>query len=213
MLKKIASIYTMLIASVLFTLILLLIRIMLTNHLTYIFYAWNLFLAITPLWISSKLSAQQTFNIKSYLLLSMWLLVFPNAPYIITDLFHFTQREPIPFWYDLLIVTTAAWNGLILGLVSILQVEQFLANHLSQQKLKIAMTVSFILCGFGVYLGRYLRFNSWDIIYNIDDLLYQITHRFIHPFQHTTTWGFTILFAIMIALFYYTIKALAQFVK
>lgn len=212
MLKKISSIYTMLIASILFTLILLLIRIMLTDQLTYIFYAWNLFLAIIPLWFSSKLVAQKTITIKSIILILCWLLFFPNAPYIITDLFHFTQREHIPLWFDLLIVITAAWNGLMLGLVSILQVEQYLANYLQPTALKFAMATSFILCGFGVYLGRYLRFNSWDIINNIDDLVYQIVHRIIHPLQHTTTWSFTILFAVMMAVFYYTIKAISKIV-
>lgn len=208
-----SSIYTLLISSVLFTLILLLVRIILSYQLTYIFYAWNLFLAIIPLCASSKLSKHTAISYKSILLLGCWLLFFPNAPYIVTDLFHFAKREPIPLWYDLLIATTATWNGLLLGFISLLQVESFLKQFLNAKKLNIAMLASFILCGFGVYLGRYLRFNSWDIINNFDDLIYQIAHRFVYPYKHAITWGFTFLFATMLALFYYTIKAIAQLIN
>ncbi len=209
--NKLSSINQMLFLSITFTMLLLLIRIAITHQLTYIFYSWNIFLAIIPLWFSKKIARQKILKHKSYLLLVGWLLFFPNAPYIITDLFHYTERPPIPFWYDLLIVTSAAWNGLMLGLISLMQVEQFLLLHLKPLLVKVFVILSFILCGYGIYIGRFLRFNSWDIVTDLDGLFFASFDRIFHPFHHLTTWAFSILFAMMLALFYYSIKATSRF--
>lgn len=199
--------------SVCFTLTLVFIRAFITSQFIYVFYLWNLLLAIVPVAISNKLLRQKSFGIKSYLLIFMWLIFFPNAPYIVTDLFHFVKRDSIPLWFDLLIVTTAAWNGLILGFVSLNNVEQFLSKHITFKKVRLLIAFSFLLCGFGVYLGRFLRFNSWDVFNNFDDLIVEISSRFIHPFQHTSTWSFSFLFAVMIGLFYLSIKQVSMRIK
>lgn len=191
-----------------FTILLIIIRAFISSQFIYFFYVWNLCLAIIPLIISNKLLQQKTMKAKACLLLFVWLLFFPNAPYIVTDLFHFTQREGIPFWYDLVIVTTAAWNGLMLGFISLSHVEKFLSRNFKEIIVKIILFASLILCGFGVYLGRFLRFNSWDIFNNVGELSEEIFSRLIHPFNHTTTWGFSILFATMMGLFYYGLKSI-----
>lgn len=198
----------MYILSVVFTLFLILLRVVITQTLIYSFFIWNIVLAAVPYYISSKLKYQKRLTSKAFTLLFLWLLFYPNAPYIITDLFHYTQRSPVPYWYDLLICVSAVWNGLILGLTSLLQVEQFLNLHLKPLSVKVFTLFSFILCGYGIYLGRYLRFNSWDIISNPYNLVMSCLERVIHPFQHIATWSFTFLFALMMALFYYTVKSL-----
>ncbi len=198
----------MLILSIAFAMLLLSIRIILTHKLTYIFFAWNTFLAVMPLLFSNMLVKQSGINFKSICILLSWLIFYPNAPYIITDLFHYVERPPIPYWFDLLICISAVWNGLILGLISLIQVEHFLMLHLRPLVVKIIVLSSFVLCSYGIYIGRFLRFNSWDIITDIDGLFDASIQRIMHPFQHTTTWGFTILFAVMMALFYYTIKSI-----
>jgi uncharacterized membrane protein len=185
----------------------------LTQRLTYIFFAWNIFLAIMPLVLSNLLLKQKRIGIKSIAIFFAWLFFYPNAPYIITDFFHYVERPPVPYWFDLLICFTAVWNGLILGLISLLQVEQFLTKHLKKVYVKTIILTSFILCGYGIYIGRFLRFNSWDIITDIDGLFYASFARIIHPYKHPSTWEFTILFATMMAVFYYTIKALPSLFK
>lgn len=200
----------MLFLSVAFTMLLLTTRIVLTHSLTYIFFVWNLFLAIIPLVLSNYLFKQQKLGIKSIVIIFGWLFFYPNAPYIITDFFHYVERPPVPYWFDLLICISAVWNGLIIGLISLTQVEQFLLLHLKPIIVKTIVMASFFLCGYGIYIGRFLRFNSWDIIADIDGLFDASLERVIHPFHHTTTWGFTILFAAMMAVFYYTIKSIAQ---
>lgn len=211
--SKTSAFYFTMALSVCFTLTLVFIRAFITAQFIYVFYVWNLFLAIIPVFISNKLLQQKRLSVKSYSLIFLWLIFFPNAPYIVTDLFHFMKRDNIPLWFDLLIVTTAAWNGLILGFVSLNNVEQFLSKHITLKKVKLLMALSFLLCGFGVYLGRFLRFNSWDVFNNFDDLIVEISSRFIHPFQHTSTWSFSFLFAVMIGLFYLSIKQVSMRIK
>lgn len=210
--KKLSTIEKMLIASIAFTLLLLAVRIVVAQQLMYVFYIWNLFLATVPLLLSRRLLRQQALTIKSFFLLAGWLLFFPNAPYIITDIFHYESRPPLPMWFDLLLVINAAWCGIMLGLVSLLQVEQFLAKHLKSFWVNCCIAGSLLLCGYGIYIGRFLRFNSWDIITNPGALVSTSLHRVFNPFDYKSTWGFTLLFGISLCLFYYTIKAFNKYI-
>lgn len=198
----------MLILSISFTLVLVFVRIVYTNDLSYIFYAWNLFLATIPLLCSSKIQKQKTIGIKTVALLVLWLLFLPNAPYVITDIFHYELREPIPMWYDLLIVTTAAWNGLLLGIVSLMQVEKFLLNFWHKKWVQSFVFISLMLCGYGVYIGRYSRYNSWDIITKPQHILLDSLHQIRHPFQNFQVWAFTGLFGFMLTIVYFTLQQL-----
>src|ERR1700761_5655717 len=94
----------MLALSITFTFLLLGVRIIYTHELTYIFYTWNLFLAVIPVWFARRLHSQNKMGIKSLCIMGCWLVFFPNAPYVITDIFHFHQRPGVPQWYDLLLV-------------------------------------------------------------------------------------------------------------
>ena len=202
----ISGITKMLILSISFTLVLVLVRIIYTNNLSYLFYVWNLFLAIIPLVCSCKLQQQKSINFKAVVLLAIWLLFLPNAPYIITDIFHYELREPIPMWYDLLIVTTAAWNGLLLGIVSLMQVEKFMLNYCKKVWVHGFVLVSLMLCGYGVYIGRYSRFNSWDIVTKPHLILIDSAHQIRHPFQNIQVWAFTVLFGVMLSIVYFTLQ-------
>jgi uncharacterized membrane protein len=204
----ISGITKMLMLSISFTLVLVLVRILYTNNLSYIFYAWNLFLAVIPLVCSNQLQQQQSINFKAVLLLAIWLLFLPNAPYIITDIFHYELREPIPMWYDLLIVTTAAWNGLLLGIVSLMQVEKFLHIYCKKVWVQGFVLVSLMLCGYGVYIGRYSRFNSWDIVTKPHRILLDSAYQIRHPFQNLHVWAFTVLFGVMLSIVYFTLQQL-----
>ena len=100
--------------SLCFTLSLLTIRVLCTGSTIYSFYPWNLLLALVPLYISGLLLKQETINYKSIFLFSAWLLFLPNAPYLVTDIFHFEERRPVPSWFDLLLVVSGAWNGILI---------------------------------------------------------------------------------------------------
>ena len=197
--------YKKIIIPLTFSLLLLLVRVILTGQLTYAFLAWNLFLAWIPFVISQKLSVANNWW-KILLLFSAWLLFLPNAPYIITDFLHLRQRPPIPYWYDILLLFSAALNGLLLGLASLLVVEKFLIQRYGNRISALLMFCSFFLSSFGVYIGRYLRWNSWDIITNPNDIAADILERVLNPFDHFGTWSVTFLFGSFFYIIYYSVK-------
>jgi uncharacterized membrane protein len=209
MLKNISSLEKMLLVSISFTMLLLLIRFSYTKELAYSFYVWNTFLAVLPLVFSHFLVRQRNFNFKAILLLTCWLAFFPNAPYMITDLFHYREKPPVPKWFDLLLVTSAAWNGLLLGIVSLMQIEAFLSGFLKERLVKIFVIISFALCGYGVYIGRYLRFNSWDAVAAPQKLIYTFSLHIFQPQEHVMIWAFTFLFGAMFGIVYFTLKQLS----
>ena len=188
-----------------FTILLLGMRIIMTGELIYIFLAWNLFLAWIPFAISQKLIDTKN-GWKLIFLTCFWLLFLPNAPYIITDFLHLKERSPVPYWYDILLLFSAALNGLLLGFASLLSMEKFLANRYGNRISGIFILCSFFLCAFGVYMGRYLRWNSWDILVNPGDIAADILDRFLNPFAHFKTWSVTILFGSFLYVMYYSVK-------
>ena len=188
-----------------FTLFLLAVRIIVAGELVYVFLAWNLFLAWLPFAISQKLIRVNN-RWKIFFLTATWLLFLPNAPYIITDLLHLKHRPPVPYWFDVLLLFSAALNGLLLGLLSLLMVEKFLTDRYGNRISGLIILCSFFLCAFGIYMGRYLRWNSWDIITNPGEIAGDILVRVFNPFDHISTWSVTVLFGSFFYVLYYSIK-------
>ena len=213
MIKKLSELEKMILLSTAFTLVLVSVRYIITHEEVYLFYPWNLLLATVPLFFSRQLKKYKKFGIRSGIILACWLLFFPNAPYLVTDLFHFQQRPPVPYWADLLIVTSGAWNGLALCFVSLMQAERFLSHHIKIKWRMPATVALLVLCSYGIYLGRFLRFNSWDIFTNPGRIIHVTISHFIQPWQHRQFWEFTILFAALLSLMYFTIKKLPGMVK
>jgi uncharacterized membrane protein len=211
--KKWSRVEAMMFLSLSFTVLLIGVRFIYLGKMQFHFFVWNLFLAVIPVLFSRTLHKNDKINFRVIVKLALWLLFLPNAPYIVTDLVHFTERPPVPRWYDLVMITSAAWNGLVLGIISLLQVEQFLLKHLSQLKVNVIIIATLFLSSFGVYLGRFLRFNSWDIITDPLDLTRFIAKQFLYPHHYTKTWVFTVLFGVLLSIVYYTIKNLPGMVK
>jgi len=205
---RITTTEKLLLLSVSFTLVLVICRIYYAQNLNYVFYAWNLFLAAIPLLLSRKLDTANQLTYRKMALLAVWLLFLPNASYLVTDILHFKERYPVPKWFDMLLVSSAAWNGLLLGFVSMLQVEAFLLRCISRKKVNFIMITCTALCGYGVYIGRFLRFNSWDVMTNPFDLLEEIGSHFFFPFDHLRVWAFSFSFAMMLLIAYRVIKTL-----
>lgn len=197
----------LLICMTLFCFSLSIFRCYVTETKVFLFLDWNLFLAWIPFVISSFL---YLFNRKNSILLLLticvWILFFPNSPYILTDLFHLKGNGEIPIWYDLLIILSYAWAALFCGFLSLLDIERLLNEYFCKTLVDILIVLFLFLSSFGVYLGRFLRWNSWDIFQHPSGLLNDIIVRIIYPREYTSTWGVTILMGIMLNFMYFMIK-------
>ena len=176
---------------------------------TFLFLGWNLFLAWVPYWLAAVLPSAKR-AVQKYGLLLLWLLFFPNAPYIITDLIHLRPHPPIPLWYDAALFFSAAWTGLLLGYCSLLRVESVLSRWWGQRYAHAFSYLALLLCGFGVYLGRFLRWNSWDALVHPLTFLKSTSHSLAHPPTLFLSLGVTTLFATLLGLGYFTLYTLAK---
>lgn len=206
--------YCLLVLSCLFCFTVSLYRVFLTeSSLFFLFLNKNLFLAFIPFAISSYLVLFPKTQQNKYLflpLILMWLVFFPNAPYIVTDLIHVKPRTDSALWLDLGIVFSFAWTGLIFGIISLMDIEKIFFERIGKVKTSIGITFFLFLTGFAIYLGRYLRWNSWDIIHQPFYLFADVLNRFVFPFDYPRTWGMTILYGSLLNLIYWTIKGLRK---
>lgn len=186
-----------------------LVRMQYTGTEAYFFLNWNLFLAFVPWAITQYQESKNTTYISWFrliVILSAWLLFFPNAPYILTDLFHLRYQSSVPLWYDLIMIVAYAWTGLLYGFISLMKVEKLLKEKLASWQVQVLIPVLLLLTGFGIYLGRFLRWNSWDILSAPGKLFYDIAHRIIYPLQHPSTWGMTLLMGTLLIIMYQSLK-------
>ena len=188
------------------------LRVLYSGSEIYLFLVWNLFLAWIPFlcaltlwWLDLPRSRIAVLAIP---LLAGWLLFFPNALYIISDLIHLTQRGRVPVWYDALVLFSFAWNGLMLGLASLWIVQSVIDHWFGRVASWLWVGASISLTGFGVYLGRFLRWNSWDILTEPGALFSDIAERVLNPAQHPQAIVFTVVFSSFLSMAYLTISAM-----
>jgi len=175
------------------------------------FLIWNLFLAWIPYWISLSIEKITRLTGSRVIVGSMlicWLLFFPNAPYIVTDLLHLKSRSPIPKWYDMMVLVSFAWTGLMLGFLSLYEIQLFLKKRLHAKLVWVLTISAIILCAFGIYLGRFLRWNSWDAIINPTSLFQDIAVSFSNPMAYSNSFNITLVFSAFLFLAYLTLIAL-----
>jgi uncharacterized membrane protein len=149
-------------------------RAVYTRSFVHVGIAWNLFLAWIPFLLALVLYSRArpgTSGPRIVALGGLWLLFFPNAPYTVTDLEHVGSASGIPVLYDVLLLSAAAWAGLLLGLTSL-----FLVHVVARRFLGVANAWALVVgvlaaSSFGIYLGRVQRWNSWDVIVRPDALL------------------------------------------
>lgn len=196
-----------------FSCLLLLARMIVTGTGTYLFLPWNLFLAYVPYlitnWITRDISVIEN-KIKLVLAILVWLLFIPNSFYIITDLFHLVHIDTAPRWFDLLMLFSFAWNGILFGVISMNKVEFIINLHTRKAYSFVFIVLVMWLCAFGIYIGRFLRFNSWDVITDPFSLAIEIMNMLFHPFQNAYAWGMTILYSIFMSFLYISIRKLGE---
>jgi len=173
-------------AATLISLVLFRLRTLLSGSIDYAFLVWNLFLAWIPLGLAYAISTYTgrrrsplMFSLPAIMLL--WLIFFPNAPYLLTDFQHLgIPRSGVPLWFDTLLLIWFAWTGLLIGLVSLFLMHGFVRREFGRLVGWFFVTGVGFLTGLGIYIGRFLRWNSWDLfldpLVRMSDFMYYASH-------------------------------------
>jgi uncharacterized membrane protein len=163
-----AALWTLVLISALGT-AMLVARVFVTGQFRQVYLVWNLFLAWVPLLLALRLEELDHTGRRGWRFRALavaWLLFLPNAPYIFTDLIHITRVATTRIWTDLVLVLFFALPGLVLGFLSLQRVQALVARRRGAiTGWGFALGVA-MLSGFGVYLGRFERWNSWDVLAN-----------------------------------------------
>jgi len=188
---------------------LLLVRMMGSGTNRYLFLIWNIFLAWLPYVFSNFLPRYlNKANWKQWMLLASWLLFFPNALYIVTDLVHLRADTNIPWWYDTMLLFLSSITGLLLAFKSLFQVEHFLQQKFKSRDLRFVLPSLLFIGSFGVYLGRFERWNSWNIINQPLGLFENILQCFLNPVQNWRVWCITTVFSLVYSMLFYSMRLL-----
>jgi uncharacterized membrane protein len=201
--------------SMLFSIGMVMARMVYSGERDYLFLVWNLFLAYIPYFISNWLTRQPSWAAyarKFTLVLLVWIPFIPNSFYILTDLFHLGFHPGAPLWFDLALIISFAWNGLMLGILSVRQMEKFVELYLPGKTTWLFLYPVMLLNALGVYIGRYLRFNSWDVLTNPFALVSDIGRMIWHPLQYREVWAMVTCFSVLMILVYTTLKKISKMI-
>jgi len=176
-----------------------------TTNLLYL--VWNLFLAWVPYIISIYFIKNET-PVKYFVpLFILWLLFFPNAPYLVTDILHISSSSPLLLWYDSLLFFLFGWIGLLLGMLSLFQIHKYLQSHLTHLVSELSIFAICLISSFGIYLGRFERWNSWDAFFSPIKLIkhsLNVSSNFAHA-------GTPLMFVVVFTLFMYLVYKTMNF--
>lgn len=189
----------------LFSFMLVAFRIILTQQVFYGFLIFNLILAIVPFLIAWVWATNWKLHQRKLWLFfgtALWLLFLPNAPYIITDFLHFKKESAMPEWYDVLLLASCSCSGLAFGFTSLQTMEETWTLRFHQKAASALIFLACMLSGLGIFIGRFLRYNSWDILHKPFELLLDLPPLLLQP----RAVGFSIGYGIFFFLFYRIFK-------
>lgn len=199
----------LLLALTAFSVGLLIIRIIYTHTIMHSYLLWNLFLAWLP-YVFSKW-ARKHFIRKNGMIfgaLALWLLFLPNTAYIITDFIHL-HDDGVMLWFDILLLFAFSLTGLLYGLFSLYIIHTIISKFFTARVSWLMIFTLTGLSGFGIYLGRFLRWNSWDVFVQP----YHLLHEFISVINDPYMAKHMFLFSAMLAFFQLFAYGLLYYVK
>lgn len=166
----------------------------------------NLFLAWLPYILSVIAFSVYRLNRKRWVLILLlgvfWLVFFPNAPYMVTDFYHLDARPPVPLWFDISLIAIFAFTGCFLAIASLRSIHLIIEGFLGRFIGWVFALFSLGLGSLGVYLGRFGRFNSWDILLNPKSVVKEIAYTILNPLDNLGFVGFTFMFSSILLVFY-----------
>ncbi len=179
---------------------LLVARMLYADNRLFAFLIWNLFLAWVPWLIAVYCMRARGMALAGGVLL--WLLFFPNAPYLVTDFVHLKTRAPVPLWFDVGLLTAFAWAGLVLAVTSLARLHRRVEMAVGRWLGWAFVLTATGLCGFGIYIGRFLRKNSWDALIDPLELARAAIAPLLDPLGHPRAWAVAALFGVLTLVVY-----------
>jgi uncharacterized membrane protein len=160
---------------------------------------WNLFLAWIPFMLAYFAHAVSWRRATLYLIIPLiaflWLIFYPNAPYMLTDLQDLSRRAAgAPLWYDVIIVVWCSWTGMLLGVISLYLMQDIIVRMFGRVIGWVFVFVISALSSFGIYIGRFVRLNSWDILQSPGETAQEILGIVIDPSMRLA--AFTVLYTV-----------------
>ncbi len=199
-------------AGSLFCVLLVLLRNLHTGNPNFRYLIWNLFLA----WIPFALAIfvydrwrRRGPGVVLFVLGALWLLFFPNAPYIATDFVHLRHDALAPFWYDAVTIAAFAWMGILLGFASLYLMQTVVRQWIGTAAGWTFAVVAIALGSLGIYLGRFLRLNSWDALEHPSVIPRMLHTAARDPFAYQDAIAVTLLFTFALTFAYFLLYSVA----
>jgi uncharacterized membrane protein len=177
---------------------------------------WNLFLAWIPFILAYAAYALSWKRLWLFVLIPVfafiWLIFFPNAPYILTDIQYLSRVSPdAPLWYDVIMLVWFSWTGMLLGLVSLYLMHEIIHRNFGRWPGWFFVLLVSGMTSTGIYVGRFLRWNSWDIIQNPSELAMAILGLAIDP--SLRLFAFTSLFTVFFIFVYLVLYSFGHLLR
>jgi uncharacterized membrane protein len=203
--RRLAAVLGLFTAS-LFCVALVVVRNVHTGQVNFRYLVWNLFLAWIPFVLAVFVYDRWRRRRGGVLLIvlgGLWLLFFPNAPYIATDFVHLEHDPLSPYWYDAVTIAAFAWMGVLLGFASLYLMQTVVRQWRGAVAGWIFAFIAIGLGSLGIYLGRFLRLNSWDALEH-PSVLPRILHTVARdPFAYQEAIAVTLMFTLALSFAYF----------
>lgn len=185
-------------------LVLYLARYIATGSVQFSFMAWNLVLSLLALTLSAVFVNQwhEKNKYMTYFMFAVWIFLLPNTFYMLTDFIHVGESGDINMLFDIVLVGLFAMNGFMHGLLSLLIVHKTLLTRYPARYVHAGIGVIILAASFAVDMGRYLRWNSWDVLLHPGALIFDVSDTLLNPTNYDRSFLITGIFFVTIASLY-----------
>lgn len=177
-----------------------------TGSTRYWFIPENLLLAWAGLafgWLLvEQLKVRRWLSWQNIIFSVVWLFFLPNTWYVLTDFLHVYPTGEISELYDIAMVGMLVMTGFVLGFTSLYVVHKELMKRFSPAESWVGIEAVLLLASFAIYLGRVLRWNSWDLVTNTSGLIINVSDRVADPSGNPHAWSMTGLFFVVLSISY-----------
>jgi uncharacterized membrane protein len=211
-----AAVFCLLGGATVVCLMLIRARFAVTDTDRYAFLIWNLFLAWIPFMIAYVTYGLALRRSAIYVIIPvsafLWLIFFPNAPYILTDFQHLKlDNGSAPLWYDVIMLIWFAWTGLLLGIISLYLMHEIVKREFGRWVGWAFVLAVSLASGAGIYIGRFIRWNSWDVLQDPFGIAAALLGQAVDPSLRSI--GFISLYTLFFMFIYITLYAFGHLLQ